>query len=322
MINTSLLIKNEKKRRSSSSSFDSHDDYRYKYSDYKKKKKSKKRSKRSRYDDSHMESSQSSSSATSSSSSSSDQSDVEEAKSSRKSWDKHTQKKGKLNPDALSIFSSKEKQKGEAGMKNKANEENQVIIIQCRFLNNLLAVTATHSDGWLEFSSKVKDTLNISSRQMKNIIMKYNWNDSTYVMKDMVGYKSFKLRIFWRLSANPEYEPQVEVYIDPATLDTASQPTSTTSPPSDKQSSSEGESCGKVSINMDGKDIYEYMISNADIEYGQPLRGKVVMYLHSLGRKIDTRTGTYNFPEKIDVNETAKFITTAEKTHFSPCAML
>ena len=59
-------------------------------------------------------------------------------------------------------------------MKNKANEENQVIIIQCKFLNNLLAVTATHSDGWLEFSSKVKDTLNISSRQMKNIIMKYN----------------------------------------------------------------------------------------------------------------------------------------------------
>ena len=73
----------------------------------------------------------------------------------------------------------------------------------------------------------------------------------------MVGYESFKLRVFRRLSANPEYEPQVEVYIDPATLDTASQPTSTTSPPSDKQSPSEGESCGKVSINMDGKDIYE-----------------------------------------------------------------
>ena len=67
---------------------------------------------------------------------------------------------------------------------------------------------------------------------------------------------------------------------------------------------------------MDGKDIYEYMISNPDIEYGQPLRGKVVMYLHSLGGKIDTRTGTYNFPEKIDVNETAKFVTTAEKNIF------
>ena len=53
--------------------------------------------------------------------------DVEEAKSSRKSRDKHTQKKGKLNPDALSIFSSKEKQKGEVGIKNKANEENQVV---------------------------------------------------------------------------------------------------------------------------------------------------------------------------------------------------
>ena len=92
-------------------------------------------------------------------------------------------------------------------MKNKANEENQVIIMQCKFLNNLLAVTAMHSDGWLEFSSKVKDTLNISSRQMKNIIMKYNWNDSTYVMKDMVGYESFKLPIFRRLSANHSMNP-------------------------------------------------------------------------------------------------------------------
>ena len=134
-------------------------------------------------------------------------------------------------------------------MKNKANEENQVIIIQCKFLNNLLAVTATHSDGWLEFSSKVKDTLNISSHQMKNIIMKYNWNDSTYVMKDMVGYghcRKAQASNFSAAKRKPEYEPQVEVYIDPATLDTASQPTSTTSPPSDKQSPSEGESCGKV----------------------------------------------------------------------------
>ena len=30
----------------------------------------------------------------------------------------------------------------------------------------------------------------------------------------MVGYESFKLQIFRQLSANPEYEPQVEVYID------------------------------------------------------------------------------------------------------------
>ena len=40
------------------------------------------------------------------------------------------------------------------------------------------------------------------------------------------------------------------------------------------------------------------------------------MYLHSLGGKIDTRTGTYNFLVKIDINETAKFITTAEKNTF------
>ena len=73
---------------------------------------------------------------------------------------------------------------------------------------------------------------------------------------------------------------------------------------------------------MDGKDIYEYMISNPDTEYGQPLRGKVVMYLHSLGGKIDTRTGTYNFLEKIDVNETANSSQQQRKTHFSSCAML